>query len=202
MVLYADPHLLVVHKPVGLPTQAPKGGGDNLFDSLRAEHPYVGLHHRLDTPVEGLVLFTLDPSVNAEIASAFREHRIRRSYQALVVGDPGPAGSWSTPLDGKPAVTHYRTASASEDRLGAWDRLHRAGRTTLLDIHLQTGRKHQIRRHCAQAGHPILGDRRYGGAASRLAPNICLKAVRLALTHPVSGQALVVELPATARPPA
>ncbi|MED5370837.1 MAG: RluA family pseudouridine synthase [Myxococcota bacterium] len=195
MILYQDPHLLIALKPAGLPTQAPRGGGDNLFDRLRAAHDYVGLHHRLDTPVEGLVLFTLDKGVNAAISAAFKEHRIHRSYQALVVGDPGPQGSWTTPLDGQPAHTDYLHLPAGEDMLPAWAARHRPGRTTALAITLQTGRTHQIRRHCADAGHPILGDRRHGGAASRLAPNICLRAVGLRLTHPVTGQTLELRAP-------
>ena len=66
--LHNDGVILVVEKPSGLPTQAPRGGGDNLYDRLRRRYPRLALHHRLDTPASGLVLFTLDPRANAASA--------------------------------------------------------------------------------------------------------------------------------------
>ena len=80
--LHNDGVILVVEKPSGLPTQAPRGGGDNLYDRLRRRYPRLALHHRLDTPASGLVLFTLDPRANAAIARGFREHLIQRRYWA------------------------------------------------------------------------------------------------------------------------
>ena len=109
-IVFQDRFFLVVDKPAGLPTQSPKGGGDNLYDRLRADHKYVGLHHRLDTPVSGLVLFTLDKSVNAPIAAEFREHRIERIYRALVLGRIDAKGTWTEDLDGKKARNTYSTS--------------------------------------------------------------------------------------------
>ncbi len=176
-VCYQDRWLLVVNKPCGLATQSPRGGGENLDDQLRKEHSYVGLHHRLDTPASGLLLFTLSRSVNARIAEGFRSHRIQRNYQVAVVGDPGESGTWTTPIDGKQAQTHWTQKSAG-------------GGMTLLDVSLQTGRTHQIRRHAAEHGHPVVGDRRHGGAAGRLWGRLALHACGLRLNHPVTEQAL------------
>ena len=179
---YRDEVILVVEKPAGLPTQATREGGRrHLFAMLQARHRYVGLHHRLDTPASGLVLVTLDPAVNAAVHTGFERHEIQRSYAVAVIGDPG-TGSWTAPLDGESALTTFR-------------RIATDGRQSVLDVELETGRMHQIRRHAAMAGVPVLGDLRYGGAAKKLWPRLALHARRLALAHPITGATLVVESP-------
>lgn len=179
---HRDAALLVVSKPAGLPTQAPQGGGDNLYDRLRAQEPYLGLHHRLDTPASGLVLFTLDRRVNAAIAQDFAAHRIQREYLCAVLGEPGEGGRWEEPVEGQPARTD-------------WRRVRRVGELSWLVCALHTGRTHQIRLHAAGAGFPLVGDRRYGGATGRLWPRLALHAARLALRHPRTRRALGVEDP-------
>ena len=180
--LYKDNWLLVVDKPSGLPTQSPRGGGDNLYARLRALHPYVGLHHRLDTPASGALLFSLDRGANPALAEAFREHRIHRRYRVVVLGDPGAGGQWTTPIEGRPAATN-------------WRRLGERGGLSLLEVALETGRTHQIRIQAVEAGHPVIGDRQHGGAAARLWSRLALHAIRLDLKHPVTGKPLGVESP-------
>lgn len=177
---YRDRWLLVVDKPAGLPSQPSREGGRlHVHGVLSARERYVGLHHRLDTPASGLLLLTLDPSANAGLARAFQERSIRRLYLAVVLGDPGPDGRWDAPLDGEPASTR-------------WTRIGQGGGASVLLVSLDTGRTHQIRRHAAEAGHPLLGDRRHGGAAGRAAPRLALHAVALGLAHPVTGEPLRV----------
>jgi 23S rRNA pseudouridine1911/1915/1917 synthase len=179
---YRDDAILVVEKPAGLPTQATREGGRrHLFAMLQSRHRYVGLHHRLDTPASGLVLVTLDPAVNAAVHAGFERHEIQRSYAVAVIGDPG-TGSWSAPIDGESARTKFR-------------RIATDGRQSVLEVELETGRMHQIRRHASMAGVPVLGDLRYGGAAKKLWPRLALHAQRLALAHPITGAPLVVESP-------
>lgn len=177
---FRDPWLLVVDKPAGLPSQpAPGGGRTHVYGILSGQHRYVGLHHRLDTPASGLLLLTLDPAANAAISQDFQAHRIHRRYLAAVLGDPGEAGEWSEPLDGEVALTRWRRLGSSEG-------------VSVLLVGLETGRTHQIRRHAAGAGAPLLGDRRYGGAAGRLATRLALHAVGLAFFHPVREDGMVV----------
>jgi RluA family pseudouridine synthase len=180
---YEDPHLVVVDKPCGLPAQGTRDPKqEHVYGMLCARYPYVGLHHRLDTPASGLMLLTLHRSVNKAIADAFREHRILRSYRVVVLGDPGESGEWAHPLDGKRALTRFR-------------RLLFAGGMSLLEVELETGRTHQIRKHAVGAGHPVIGDRRHGGSAGRLCGRLALHAAKLALIHPKSGESLVIESP-------
>lgn len=180
--LHNDGVILVVHKPSGLPTQAPRGGGDNLYDRLRRRYPRLALHHRLDTPASGLVLFTLDPRANAAVAQGFREHLIQRRYWACVVGEPPAEGRWEGEVDGLPALTRFRRLSQGEG-------------LAAVELSLQTGRTHQIRVHAAEAGLPLLGDHRHGGAAGGLWPRLALHAWSLRLDHPKTKAPLTITCP-------
>ncbi len=180
--LYRDRFLLVIDKPVGLPSQRDRAGRPGVYELLGETEPYVGLHHRLDTAASGLLLLSLSRAANRGIARQLQTHTMVRRYTAMVLGDPGESGSWDGELDGKRARTWWRALSR--------------GRTSLLELRLDTGRTHQIRRHAQEAGHPLLGDRRYGGAAAGLAPRLALHAHELRLEHPVEDRALVLESPA------
>lgn len=181
--LFRDDQVVVVDKPCGLPSQAARDGdAAHVFGLLSAVDDYVGLHHRLDTPASGLMLLTVARSANAAVARAFREGTIERRYLVVVLGDPGEQGRWSAPLDGKPAATQ-------------WRRLAAAGGMSVLEVRLESGRTHQIRRHAVNAGHPVIGDRRHGGAAGRVWARLALHAWRLRFDHPRTGAPVSVQSP-------
>lgn len=182
-IRHQDPHIVVVNKPFGLPSQGTQQPGqDHLFAQVKDRFHRAALHHRLDTPASGLVLFTIHPAANKGIAEAFRTRRITRRYLAVVAGEPDTEGTWSAELDGQVAITHF-------DRLGV------DGGMSLLEVRIETGRTHQIRRHAAMAGHPILGDKRHGGIAGGLWTRLALHAVSLEFNHPISGETLRVSSP-------
>lgn len=179
--VYRDRWLLVVDKPSGQPTQGTAGGQPGLFEALQGVESQVFLHHRLDQPASGLVIFALDPEANRPITEALRAHRIQRRYRAVLAGRAAD-GSWTTKVDGKKAKTDVAV-------LG-----HGAGMTAAA-ITLRTGRKHQIRVHAAMAGTPIVGDRRYGGPVGRAWPRLALHAAELIFAHPVTGKRLELAAP-------
>ena len=181
MIVHQDDALLVADKPSGMPTQPDPSGDEALFTQLQRRFPTLSLHHRLDRPTSGLVLFTLDPAINRAITEAFRSHTIQRTYLG-VVDDEGFDETWTWPLDGKTAVTHAEV-------------LGEGGGLTAMRFRLETGRTHQIRKHAAMAGSPLIGDRRYGGAAGQRWPRLALHAASLTLDHPVTGQTLHLSSP-------
>lgn len=182
-IRYEDRGLLVVDKPAGLPSQGTaEGTRVHVYGILSEAERYVGLHHRLDTPASGLLLVTRSPDMNVEIAKGFREGGIKRNYLIVVVGDPGPEGDWTTPIDGEDAHSRFRRISTG------------AG-MSLVEVALKTGRTHQIRKHAAEAGHPVVGDRRYGGYAARAWSRLALHAWKLRFWHPVSRQRIQVLSP-------
>ncbi|MFT4975768.1 MAG: 23S rRNA pseudouridine1911/1915/1917 synthase [Myxococcota bacterium] len=180
---YREAGILVVDKPAGLPSQPTRQGRRrHLYGALQAREEYVGLHHRLDTPASGLVLVTLDRGLNKAISEGFKQSTIHRRYLMVVVGDPGKRGRWSAPIDGQPAATR-------------WQRLARGDFASVLAAELETGRTHQIRRHASEAGHPILGDHRYGGAAGRAWDRLALHAQQLRFHHPRLDRPITVDSP-------
>ena len=181
-VLYDQHGIVVVNKAFSVPSQPNKRGDLDVYTQLLQHYDYVGQHHRLDQTASGLLLFTTDKSLNTTLSTAFKTHAIERQYWIWVVGQPNPSGSWKQSLDGKKAHTDFRL-------------LHHQNGISQLNIQLQTGRTHQIRRHAQQNGFPIIGDHKYGGAAKRLWPRLALHAHTLRFTHPKTGVVVCVEAP-------
>ncbi|MCB9682434.1 MAG: RluA family pseudouridine synthase [Alphaproteobacteria bacterium] len=185
-VVYADRWLLVIDKPSGVASQPDQGRTHaDVYTALSAQHEHVGLHHRLDRPASGLLVVTLHPSADAPLAAAFRAHAVQRDYLAILAGDALAVGStlaWSAPLDGRDAHTDGVVLGAGAGMVAV--RLSPA-----------TGRTHQLRRHAAMAGAPIVGDRRYAGDAGTWLPRLALHATRLRLDHPVTGEPLDLHAP-------
>jgi len=139
------------------------------------------LVHRLDADAEGLMIIAHDSQSAAKLSALFQGRDIKKYYQAWVVDDcelPPEGMTLTYELDGKSAITHIKKIGASD-------------KATLLDVHIETGRKHQIRRHLANIGHPIVGDKLYGTKAKS---GLQLLAYRLEFVCPFSQKNLVVEL--------
>ena len=114
----------------------------------------------------------------------FKNREIHRFYKMAVVGKTEQSGTWSTPIDGKEATT-------------TWKKLHYRNGYSIIEAQLHTGRKHQIRRHAAEKGNPIIGDRRYGGGAGKLAKRLILHAYKLTFVHPQTTELITVYSPPT-----
>ncbi|MCP4810381.1 MAG: RluA family pseudouridine synthase [Proteobacteria bacterium] len=174
--IFLDDHIIIVDKPAGLPSQRDKKGRLGVYEMLCKRFRHVGLHHRLDVAARGLIVLGLSRAADQGLARQFQGRSIHRTYKARMLGNPGE-GTWKPPIDGKAAITHFRTLEP--------------GMTSLVEVRLETGRTHQIRRHASEAGHPIIGDRRYGGAAGRLDDTLQLLAWQLELVHPVTGSPVI-----------
>jgi len=161
--------------------------------------------HRLDKDTSGLLLVARDEGAHAFLVEALKEHRVERRYLALVKGRPAaPSGTIEAPVgrdprrrrlmavtpSGRPAVTHYVLADSFSTS---------SGPVSLLEVTLETGRTHQIRVHLAHLGHPILGDRTYGGASQAASAlgleRPFLHAQALTFPHPEDGRAITVTDP-------
>ena len=213
-VLYEDNHLLVLNTPAGLPTMGTPGGEPTLLSAAKEyikekyQKPgnvYLGIMSRLDAPVTGVVLLARTSKAAARMTEQFRTHAVEKTYWTLVAGTPYPAsGSYANWLiqderhrrmhvGGVPGTPGPDHSGAKEARL-AYRLLFSDGRMSLLEVELETGRKHQIRLQMAHHGHPVVGDRKYGSQL-KFPSGIALHARRLVVAHPVRGEALVFEAP-------
>jgi 23S rRNA pseudouridine1911/1915/1917 synthase len=221
-LVYEDAHLVVVDKPAGLVVHPAPGSPDGTLVNALLEHcrdlsgiggvERPGIVHRLDRNTSGLLVVTKNDRAHQHLSAQFQQRRVAKTYRAWAarrtdVPELAATGTFDTgygrhPVHrkrfssrvsgGKRAVTHYRVLA--RHRGGAWEALE-------LELRLETGRTHQIRVHLADAGHPLLGDKLYGGRRLRgfpldlLPERQALHAWRLGFDHPVSGERLDFEAP-------
>lgn len=147
-------------KPVGMPVQPPQDRKTrSLEELLRVQYREIYLVHRIDTPTSGVVVFARNRQAAAWLSELFATRAIRKVYLAVIDGTIPEETTIDTPIEGREAVTIVRPV-----------------RDSLVEAEILTGRTHQIRIHLASIGHPVLGDRRYGGPS---APRLMLHAWKL-----------------------
>ena len=196
-ILYLDNHLLVVDKPAGMLSQEDRTGDLDVVTWAKAEikqrfdkpgNVFVGLVHRLDRPVSGVMVLARTSKAAGRLSDQFRRRAVDKCYLAVVEGrlvGEGEQVDWLVKGDrGTVRRVSRHTPGAKEARL-RWRQLDADARHSLVEVELMTGRAHQIRVQLAGMGTPIVGDLRYG-ASRPLADGrgLALHAVRLTLEHP------------------
>jgi 23S rRNA pseudouridine1911/1915/1917 synthase len=216
-VLLEDGPLLAVNKPAGLLTQGVPHGQPSLEshvkDYLRQKYAkpgnvYLGVPHRLDRPVSGIVIFARNSKAAARLAEQFRERTVRKFYLAVTERVPEqPSGQLTDWLLKDAAAAHVTVVTpgteGAREAILDYRVLHQLQGQALLQIELHTGRMHQIRVQLASRGWNILGDLQYGAVLSptalqsydRLVSPIALHARRLSLSHPVRYDRIDLEAP-------
>ena len=194
-ILYEDNHIIVVVKPYNVLSQGDSTGDLSIMDMIKdyikvkynkPGNVYLGLVHRLDRPVGGIMVFARSSKAASRLCKIFNEHKITKKYLAIVKGKVDNTGEFvdyiSKDIDGKAyicnegkkAILNYELVEYNEEN-----------DCSLVSIDLKTGRHHQIRIQFASRGHYLLGDQRYGVLDNK---QICLFSYYLAFTHPVSNE--------------
>ncbi len=209
-VLHEDNHLLAVAKPANLLVQGDRTGDATILDAARAylkqkyDKPgnvFLGLVHRLDRPVTGVLLLARTSKAASRLSKQFRDGTVSKTYLVVTDGVPDPA---------RGQLKHHLAARGDEQGITRADdvpfpgskparlRYHVTGTAAeraLVKITLITGRRHQIRVQLARSGWPVRGDVKYGARQRRDRVGIALHAWRLEVAHPVSGEPLVLKAP-------
>mgnify|MGYP002857443872 CR=1 FL=1 len=207
-ILYEDEDVIVVVKPAGIPTQTANIRQKDLVDEIKAylkdrdgtdREPYLGIIHRLDQPVSGILVFAKNENAAASLSDQIQKGVFHKYYMAEVEGvpefHPDEDGIWARLTDSiiketkqnRAVITDagYKNAKKAE-LLYRVVSVDRASDRCLLEISLITGRFHQIRAQMSNMGHPIAGDTKYG--AREKTDSIALKAYKLEFIHPKSGK--------------
>ena len=203
-VVAEDDDLLVVDKPVGVAAHpSPGWTGPTVIGGLAAAGHRVstsgaeerqGVVHRLDVGTSGLMVVAKSERAYTVLKDAFRERTVDKRYHALVQGHPDPlTGTVDAPIDRHPTSAYkFAVVAGGRDSVTHYETIEAFRHATLLDIHLETGRTHQIRVHMAALRHPCVGDVTYGAdptLSARLGlERQWLHAVRLSFAHPSDGR--------------
>ncbi|MBO4820759.1 MAG: RNA pseudouridine synthase [Prevotella sp.] len=208
-ILYEDNHIIIVNKESGEIVQGDKTGDTPLSEKVKDDikrryakpgNVFLGVVHRLDRPVSGVVVFAKTSKALTRLNDMFKEGKVHKTYWAITQQRPNPVSGtiegWMTRNEkqnksymhnkekpgAKKAVLNYQTIAASD-------------RYVLLEVELLTGRHHQIRCQLAAIGCPIKGDLKYGARRSNPDGSISLMARKVEFEHPVSHQLISVEAP-------
>ena len=208
-VVYEDNHIIIVNKSSSEIVQGDKTGDTPLSDIVKQYlkekynkqgNVFVGVTHRLDRPVSGLVIFAKTSKALSRLNEMFKHSEIKKTYWAIVKNCPQKEEEELTNYlvrnekqnksyaydkevkNSKKAILHYKLISHSENYY-------------LLEVDLKTGRHHQIRCQLAKMGCPIKGDLKYGSSRSNSDGSICLHARKISSIHPVSKKVIEVEAP-------
>lgn len=193
-IIYEDSDIILVHKPAGIATQTKRLGQQDMESLLknhrakRKEPPYIGVVHRLDQPVEGIMVFAKNQKAAAGLSKQVQQHVIGKYYYAVSVNAPvEKKGVLEDYLltDKKANVTQVVDANTKEAKKAKleYEVVETKEEKTLIRIKLHTGRQHQIRIQMAHMGCPLVGDSKYGDGASKEGLALC--SYRLEFKHPV-----------------
>jgi len=206
-ILHESPHFMAIHKPCGLVVERDPHGYPSVEEwawqylSARLKKPYVGIVHRLDRPVSGVLLVAKKKSTLRALNQQFAARSVEKVYHAIVEQAPAEASG---------TLEHWIGKNQKEKR-GEIRKAHAPGAFacrldyelqqsldngySLLEVRPHTGKFHQIRVQLAAIGCPIVGDEKYGASSSYLPNGIALHASRLGFVDPQTGSALKVEAP-------
>ena len=208
-ILYEDNHLLVAEKPVNMPVQRDRSGDDDLLTLLKRyiaekyEKPgeaYIGLVHRMDRPVGGLLCFARTSKAASRLSEQVRVHELNRQYIRIVEGDAPDQFTYVDYLAKdveKNMVTvvpaYRKIETGAKEAILHGRTIARRDGLSLVAIQLETGRAHQIRVQMQHAGFPLWGDNRYGNG--KRGQQIALWGFRLSFAHPITQEQLLFIAP-------
>lgn len=208
-VLYEDNHIIIVNKSSSEIVQGDKTGDTPLSETVKEylkekyQKPgnvFLGVTHRLDRPVSGIVLFAKTSKALTRLNEMFRVGEVKKTYWAIVKTTPDPT-------EGE--LVHYLVRNEKQNKSYAYPKevphskkailnyklISRSDNYCLLEVDLKTGRHHQIRCQLAKMGCPIKGDLKYGFPRSNPDGSICLHARKVEFIHPVTKEVITIEAP-------
>lgn len=204
-IIYEDNHLLVVEKPVNIPSQADESLDRDMLTILKDDikqrfnkpgNVYLGLVHRLDRPVGGVMVFAKTSKAASRLSEQVRSHNFKKIYLAAVHGKMEKSSGRLEHFLLKNTQTNTvkvvdKSAPGAKEAILDYETLESSGELSLVRIRLHTGRSHQIRVQFSTTGHPLYGDQKYGAALNKAGQQIALWAYEIKCNHPTTKEELV-----------
>jgi len=208
-ILYQDSDVVIVNKPCGMVVHPAAGNEDRTLVNALLYHVHdlsgiggemrPGIVHRLDKDTSGLILIAKNDKAHALLSDQFKERSMEKHYRAVAFGSFREEGGLIDAPIARHPVDRKKMAIVPDGKPSQteWKVMERLKGATYLDVHLLTGRTHQIRVHMHSIGHPLLGDRIYAPniKTSVHIPRLMLHAYSLAFTHPTTGERMEMTAP-------
>ncbi len=213
-IIYEDNHLLVIDKPAGVLSQEDRTGAPDVLtlckkyikkEYKKPGNVWLGLVHRLDRPVSGLMVLAKTSKAASRLSEEVRNNKISKTYWALVYG--------MTPMEQQ--LTHFLEKDRRTNLVKAYNSKKKGGKEarlsfstikqskdySVVEVNLETGRPHQIRVQLSKIGHPIFGDYKYGEQGTGPGKNLALRSMKLSFKHPTKDEILSFEAPVPKKQP-
>ena len=207
-IIYEDNHLLVVEKPINVPVQADKSGDEDLLTMLKKylkekyNKPgdvYLGLVHRLDRPVGGVMVFAKTSKAASRLSKQVQKHEFKKIYMAVIEGKVSDSGTFKDKLKKDEKTNITRVSGDGKEAELSYNLIGFVNNLSLVRISLKTGRSHQIRVQFSSRKIPLYGDQKYNPKAVK--DQIALFASKLEFKHPITKEIMSFELPLPERYP-
>lgn len=201
-VIYEDNHLLVVEKPINIPTQEDNTKDKDLLTILKEYikekynkpgNVYLGLVHRLDRPVGGIMVFARTSKAASRLSEQVRNKTFKKTYNAVVIGNIENTGKLKDYLLKDEKRNIVKVDEKGKEAILNFKKLNFKDNMSLVEINLETGRSHQIRVQMSHHGYPLFGDQKYNKNA-KVREQIALFAKKIEFVHPTTNELLTFEL--------
>lgn len=208
-VIYEDNHLLVVEKPINVPVQEDESKDEDFLSILKnyikvkynkPGNVYLGLVHRLDRPVGGIMVFAKTSKCASRLSEQIRTKKFKKVYNAVCVGKIDDSGKLVDYLLKDRKKNIVKVDNSGKECILYYKRLNYKNNLSLVEINLETGRSHQIRVQLSNYGYPLYGDQKYN-KNSKVGEQIALFAKSIEFYHPVSNEKLHFEIDLPNREP-
>ncbi|MGM9878365.1 MAG: RluA family pseudouridine synthase [Bacilli bacterium] len=208
-ILYEDNHLLVVEKPINIPVQADSSKDEDLLTILKKYikekynkpgNVYLGLVHRLDRPVGGVMVFAKTSKCSSRLSEQIRTNKFIKIYNAVCLNKINDSGRLEDYLLKDTKKNIVKVDKSGKKSILYYKRLDYRDNLSLVEIRLETGRSHQIRVQLSNNNNPLYGDQKYN-KNSKVGQQLALFAKRLEFNHPISNEHMIFELQLPDRKP-
>ncbi len=201
-VIYEDNHLLVVNKPINIPVQEDESKDKDLLNMLKdyikekynkPGNVYLGLVHRLDRPVGGVMVFAKTSKCASRLSEQIRNKEFNKIYNAVVIGEINESGVLVDKLLKDEKTNIVKVDDRGKEAILEYKRIKCIDNLSLIEVKLKTGRSHQIRVQLANLGFPLYGDQKYNKDA-KVGEQIALFSKKISFAHPITKEIMNFEI--------